>query len=117
MTVNVRNVPPYLMTPCQCCHSWLEHWQAAIGDHDPFCSHAECLNKASTAVGVHNVDSNDRSIYLVPVCAIHKRSLAEYPTLSFLVPMRQQASCRPQVLKQAALLQAARLKHRELITA
>lgn len=68
----VKNINGTSDNNCNC-GSWLNHWQNFSGKPAIFCTVDNCQN--TDVVGAHvQLDSNDQSWYIVPLCKFHNAS-------------------------------------------
>src|SRR5580700_239706 len=81
-------------TNCKC-GSWLNHWMKFSGQIITYCPEISCM--ATDLVGAHvqNLNSEDQSHYVIPLCKKHSQSDAALVIMgsTILVPSNGMLTC------------------------
>ncbi|MGL1937235.1 MAG: hypothetical protein OCD01_19565 [Fibrobacterales bacterium] len=70
--MKVKNIPDTSKLKCNCEGGWIEHWEKHTKQFRSICSHIYC-DVAKNLFGAHveQVDTNDKSAYIIPLCPKH----------------------------------------------
>jgi hypothetical protein len=78
------------------CGSWIRHWENGSGEERGVCCAVGCSNAADRGGHVQLKNSEDRSWYIIPICAEHNNRFGEeyeiYDDTS-LVPVGKSFKC------------------------
>lgn len=57
---------------CQCCESWINHWENFVNEPAVFCSASSC-NETNDIEGAHVEEINSGTIGIIPLCKTHNK--------------------------------------------
>ncbi|WP_411823360.1 hypothetical protein [Leptospira sp. 'Mane'] len=74
MIIQITNRKDVSEEICECCDSWMAHWENNYGEDTENCSVNFCKNKAEVGAHVGIVDDEFEDIYIIPLCKSHNSS-------------------------------------------
>lgn len=86
MSTLVRNAGGTAELSCKC-GSWLKHWERGAGKSALGCGVVACMGSADDGAHVRRVGSQDRSVFIVPMCHSHNLNTTDDLSIKDSVPL------------------------------